>query len=82
MAMATKTAEKGAVRYIVNARGKKTDAVLPIRVYERLLEKAEELEDIRAFDKAMKNPDFIPWEEAEKSLSKLSTKRKATYKAI
>ena len=78
--MATKTPKKAAVRYIVNARGNKTDAVLPIRMYERLLENAEELEDIRAFDKAMKNTDFIPWEEAEKSLHKLSTKRKATQK--
>jgi len=72
MSMATKTAKKGgkkaAVRYIVNARGKRTEAVLPISVYERLLEQAEELDDIRAFDKAVKDPDLIPWEEAKKQL--------------
>jgi hypothetical protein len=72
MSMATKTVKKSgrkaAVRYIVNAQGKKTEAVLPISVYERLLEQVEDLEDIRAFDKAMKDPDFIPWEEAKKQL--------------
>jgi hypothetical protein len=56
--MATKTAKrinkKPAVRYIVNLQGQKTEAVLPISIYRRLLEQAEELEDIRHFDKAMK----------------------------
>ena len=70
--MATKAAKriikKPAVRYIVNLRGQKTEAVLPISIYRRLLEMAEELEDIRHFDKAMKNPDSIPWKEAKKQL--------------
>jgi hypothetical protein len=70
--MATKTAKKSGkkptVRYIVNAQGKKTEAVLPIGLYERLVEQVEELEDIRAFDKATKDPDFIPWDEAKKQL--------------
>ena len=70
--MATKAAKrvskKPTVRYIVNSRGQKTEAVLPISLYERLLEQAEEIEDIRHFDKAMKNPDTIPWEEAKRQL--------------
>jgi hypothetical protein len=70
--MATKTAKrinrKPAVRYIVDLQGQKTEAVLPISIYRRLLEQAEELEDIRHFDKAMKNPDSMPWEEAKKQL--------------
>ena len=61
--MATKAAKrinkKPAVRYIVNLQGLKTEAVLPISIYRRLLEQATELEDIRHFDKAMKNPDSI-----------------------
>ncbi len=81
MPMATKTAKKGgkkaAVRYIVNARGKKMETVLPISVDERLLEQAEELDDIRAFDKARMNSDFVPWEEAVESLDGSSTKRKS-----
>ena len=70
--MATKTAKrisrKPAVRYIVDFQGQKTEAVLPISVYRRLLEQAEELEDIRHIDKAMRNPDSMPWEEAKKQL--------------
>lgn len=56
------------VRYIVNTKGEKTEVVLPIELYERLIEELEELEDIRDFDEAMKDPDFIPWEEAKKQL--------------
>jgi len=70
--MATKAAKKiskkSAVRYIVNSQGRKTEAVLPISLYERLLEQAEELEDIRHFDKAIKDRDSIPWEEAKRQL--------------
>ena len=56
------------VRYIVNTKGEKTEVVLPIELYERLIEELEELEDIRDFDEAMKDPDFIPWEEAKQQL--------------
>ena len=60
--------KKPAVRYIANLQGQKTEAVLSILIYKRLLEQAEELEDIRRFDKAMKNPDSMPWEEVKKQL--------------
>ena len=70
--MATKAAKrinkKPVVRHIANLKGQKTEAVLPISIYRRLLEQAEELEDNRHFDKAMKNPDSIPWEDAKKQL--------------
>jgi hypothetical protein len=70
--MATKSAKrinkKPAVRYIVNLQGQKTEAVIPISIYRRLLDQAEELEDIRHFDKAIKNPDSVPWEETKKQL--------------
>ena len=52
----------------MNTKGEKTEVVLPIELYERLIEELEELEDIRDFDEAMKDPDFIPWEEAKKQL--------------
>ncbi len=62
--METKTAKQSStetrVRYIVNAKGKKTEVMLPIELYERLLDELEELEDIRDFDEAIKNGDFIP----------------------
>jgi capsid portal protein len=63
-------AEAG-VRFIVNAKGEKTEAVLPIRLYERLVELLEDAQDIHDAEEAMKNPDFIPWEEAEKLLDEL-----------
>lgn len=77
--MATKTkkqqpprARKPGLRYIVDAKGKKTEVVLPIEVYEELLERLEDAEDIQAIEEAMKAPEFIPWEEAERQLDELS----------
>jgi len=74
--MATKAAKKSskesAVRYIVNSKGKKTEVVLPLSVYKRMLERLEDIEDIKDFDEAMKNPEFIPWEEAERQLDELA----------
>jgi hypothetical protein len=59
---------KPAVRYIVDADGKRTEVVLPVVLYERLLEELEELEDVRDFDEAMTDRDFVPWEEVKKQL--------------
>jgi hypothetical protein len=73
--MATKTAKKGdaqlGVRYIVNALGEKTEVVLPIAVYERILELLEDAEDVQDTGEVMKHPDFVPWEEAEGQLDEL-----------
>ena len=38
--------------FITDQKGKKISAVLPIKAYKQLLEELEELEDIRAYDKA------------------------------
>lgn len=38
--------------YITDNTGKKISAVLPIKQYQHLLDALEELEDIRAYDKA------------------------------
>lgn len=65
MSRATKTAKnssfKTEVRYIVNDKGEKTEVVLPIELYEAMLERIEDAEDIQAIEEAMKEPDFIPW---------------------
>ena len=73
--MATKTNGKSAasntkpaVRYIVDPDGKRTEVVLPVVLYERLLAELEELEDVRDFDEAMTDHDFVPWEEVKKQL--------------
>ena len=74
MDMATKAAKKKkggkrrSVHYLVNAQGKRTAVLLPIAAYRKLIEQAEETEDVRAFDEAMKDMDTIPWEEAKKQL--------------
>jgi hypothetical protein len=72
MSRATKTAKnsssKTEVRYIVNDKGEKTEVVLPIELYERLLDEVEELEDIKDFDEAMKKGE---WEDFEKVTKRL-----------
>ncbi len=74
--MGTKTEKQSStetrVRYIVNTNGEKTEVVLPIELYEELLERLEDAEDIQAIEEAMKAPEFIPWEEAERQLDELS----------
>ena len=81
MSMATTPAEEKSsdtgVRFIVNAKGEKTEAVLPIQLYERMVELIQDAEDIRDAEQAMKNPDFIPWEEAEKLLDELPDSHRA-----
>jgi hypothetical protein len=41
---------KTGVRYIVNDKGEKTEVVLPIGLYEKLIDAIEELQDIKDFD--------------------------------
>ncbi len=48
-------------RYIVDEKGKKVAVVLEIAEYERLIEKLEELADLRAYDEAVAEGDeFVP----------------------
>jgi hypothetical protein len=48
-----------AIRYIVDADGKRIEVVLPVFLYKKLLAELEELESIRDFDEAMKDQDFV-----------------------
>jgi hypothetical protein len=41
-----------ATTFITDGKGRKISAVLPIKQYQQWLEGMEELEDIRAYDKA------------------------------
>ena len=41
-----------ATTFITDGKGKKISAVLPIKLYQQWLDELEELEDIRAYDKA------------------------------
>ena len=58
-------------RFVVDQQGNKTEVVLPIEDYERLLEELEELESIRALDAATESADeAIPAEQAFSEIEK------------
>lgn len=53
-------------QYITDTIGKKTGVILPIRDYEKIMEKLEELEDIKAYDQAKtRKSEPIPFEQLE-----------------
>jgi PHD/YefM family antitoxin component YafN of YafNO toxin-antitoxin module len=50
---------------IVNEDGKPVSVILSISTYKKILDELEELEEIRAYDKAKKsNDEILPFEEA------------------
>ena len=54
---------------ILNKKGKTVAIQIPIEQYRKILELAEEMEDIKAFDRAMKRKhQFIPFNDAVKLL--------------
>ncbi len=54
-----------AERYVVDENGNTVGVILDIESYRRLLEEAEELESIRAFDEAKAlEEEAIPFEQA------------------
>ncbi len=54
---------------VSNKNGKALAVQIPVAQYKKLLELAEEMEDIKAYDKAMKRiHDFVPFEQAVKEL--------------
>ena len=63
--------------FITDEKGKRLSAVVPIKKYEQFLEESEELEDIRAYDKAMRRKqEFVPLDQALKELGRTSKKKK------
>ena len=74
MATEPNTTEKLAVQYVVDGNGKRTAVLLPIEVFEELVEAAEDLEDMRAADAARaEGGEPVPWEEVK---AELRTRRK------
>ena len=60
-------------QYITDTKGRKVSVILPIRDYRKLLEKLEELEDLKAFDIAVSgNEQAIP---AEQVFAEIEAKR-------
>ena len=70
--MATGTKRNGnsatQVRHIVDDKGDKTAVVLPIELYEKLLDEIEELQDIKDFDRAMAKGEWKDFEEVARRL--------------
>ncbi len=60
-------------QYVTDRKGRKIGVILPIREYEKMLDQIEELEDIKAYDQAVKmNEEEISVQEA---FQKLESKR-------
>lgn len=55
------------LQYLTDVRGKKKAVVIPIKMYEKMIDKLDELEDIRLYNEAKKNEEsYIPIDEAFK----------------
>jgi hypothetical protein len=57
-------------RYITDASGKRRSVILSIEEYEKLLEAFEDLQDLRAADKALREiesgeNELVPWGQVE-----------------
>jgi hypothetical protein len=69
MATEPKTTEKVAVQYVVDKDGKRTAVLVPIEVFEELVELAEQREDIRHLEAGKNVPgEPVPLEEFEAQL--------------
>lgn len=61
---------------VLNKKGKAVAVQIPMNQYKKLLELAEEMEDIKAYDMAMKRKaQFIPF---DKAVKELKAKRKGS----
>ena len=56
-------------QFIVDEKGNRTGVILDIQSYQELLEAAEELDDVRAYDAAeAEGGEYIPLEQAIKEI--------------
>ena len=63
--------------FVVDAKGKKLSVLLPIKDYQKLLDELEELDDIKAYDKATnRKQEFIPLDKAIKEIEATRKKKK------
>ena len=52
-------------RYIINEKGKRVGIILDVEQYQKMLSEIEELEEIRAYDRAKESRDeAVPFEQA------------------
>jgi len=63
-------------QYITDSSGKKVSVILSMRDYERILDELEELEDIKAYDRAKaRKSEPVPFEQAVKEIELLRNGR-------
>jgi hypothetical protein len=63
--------------FVVDAKGNRIGVFLPIKDYNKLLEELDDLEDVRAYDKAMgRKQEFIPLQQALKQIEVSRKKKK------
>lgn len=66
-------------QYLTDTTGKKTDIILSIRDYEKVMEDLEDLEDIKAYDRAKtRKSESVPFEKALKEIELLRNSRVKT----
>ena len=59
-------------QYITDTTGKKVSVILPIKDFEKIMDELEELEDIKAYDRAKaRKSEPIPFEQAVKEIELL-----------
>ncbi|HIJ74093.1 MAG TPA: hypothetical protein HPP83_08320 [Candidatus Hydrogenedentes bacterium] len=57
------------VQYLVDENGERKAALVPVAEWEKILDELEELNDIRAYDKAKaETQDAIPFEQAVREI--------------
>ena len=55
--------------YVVDEKQQRKAVLLPVAEWERIVEELEELDDIRAFDRAKAGPqDSVPFEQAVREI--------------
>ena len=60
-----------AAKYLTDERGEKISVVLDIAEYQKLMDDAEELEAIRAYDAAKSSgEDAVPFDQATKEIER------------
>ena len=52
-------------RFVRDETGTKVAVVLPIDVYEELVEQLEQRDDLKAIEAALKDSERIPWEQVK-----------------
>ena len=55
-------------RFVLDETGNKVAVVLPIDVYEELVEQLEQQDDLKAIDEAMKDSERITWKQVKTEL--------------